>query len=230
MASATHQAMDVQALIQAAGMGARLGRGPKAFIVLDGRTLLERALDLVRNVATSVVVAVPTGETDRARALVGSHQVTFIEGGASRSDTTRRLLAQATAPWLLLHDVVHPFATTDLVGTLLQAAYEHRSAAPGLANTEFMYDKRGDILHAPGDVLVGQKPVAFSRDAIEASLKGLRKEPGSDDPSVMEILQRAGIRTKFVPGSSLNIKITNSADLLLAEAMIASQQAKAHGS
>jgi len=214
--------MAVQALIQAAGIGTRLGLGPKAFIVLGGRTLLERALDLVRDFAESIVVAVPAGETEKARALVGDDKIEIIEGGASRSETTRRLLAKADRSWLLLHDVVHPFASRDLVDALLEAAYEHRSAAPGLANTEFLYDNAGNILHSPGDVLIGQKPVAFAREALAVALNACRGQTEISDPSVMDILQQAGIRTRFVLGSPLNIKITGVADLALARAMVAS--------
>jgi 2-C-methyl-D-erythritol 4-phosphate cytidylyltransferase len=211
--------MAVQALIQAAGDGSRLGRGPKAFVMLGGRTLLERAIAIFRGVADGVIVAVQPGEMTRARALVGSDGVALIAGGASRSETTRRLVAAATAPWLLLHDVVHPFATPDLARSVLAAARAHRAAAPGVANTEFLYDREGRPLHAPGDVLVGQKPVAFAREAVEAAYAVGGAAAG--DPSLLEILERAGIRTMFVEGSASNIKITGPADLAAAEAMLA---------
>ena len=108
--------MNVQALIQAAGVGTRLGLGPKAFVMLDGRTLLEHAVALFEGLVDGILVAVPATGVERARALVGRDDITIVAGGASRSDTTRRLVGAATAPWLLLHDVVHPFATRDLVG------------------------------------------------------------------------------------------------------------------
>jgi len=218
--------MGFQALIQAAGSGSRLGLGPKAFVVLDGRTLLERAIEIVRDIAEGVIVAVPAAEITRARALVGGDGITVIAGGASRSETTRRLVAQATAPWLLLHDVVHPFATTALVKRVLEAAYGHRASAAGVANTEFLYDRNGELLHAPGDVLIGQKPVAFAREAVEAAHQALRESSASNDPSLLEVLELAGIRTKFVEGSARNIKITGPAELEIAQAMIAQEKAR----
>jgi 2-C-methyl-D-erythritol 4-phosphate cytidylyltransferase len=211
----------VQALIQAAGAGTRLGLGPKAFVMLDGRTLLERAVALLDGLAESVLVAVPAADVERARALVGRDRVTIIAGGTSRSDTTRRLVAQASAPWLLLHDVVHPFATPDLVARLLEAARTHGASAPSLANTEFLYDRDGAPLHAPGEVLVGQKPVAFSRAAAETGYAAAAACNLSGDPSLMEVLALAGVRTRFVEGSARNIKITSAADLAFAEALIA---------
>jgi 2-C-methyl-D-erythritol 4-phosphate cytidylyltransferase len=218
--------MSVQALIQAAGTGSRLGQGPKAFVVLDGRTLLERAIAIVRDVVAGVIVAVPAAEIARARALVTGDGVTIIAGGASRSETTRRLIAQATAPWLLLHDVVHPFATTALVREVLEAAYVHRASAAGVANTEFLYDRDGELLHAPGDVLIGQKPVAFAREDVVAAYGALRESSASDDPSLLEVIELAGIRTKFVQGSVRNIKITGPAELEIAQAMIELEKAR----
>jgi 2-C-methyl-D-erythritol 4-phosphate cytidylyltransferase len=216
--------MAFQALIQAAGSGSRLGLGPKAFVILAGRTLLERAIEIVRDGADGVIVAVPAAEIARARALVGDDGITVIAGGSSRSETSRKLVAQATAPWLLLHDVVHPFATNMLVQKVLEAAYEHGASAAGVPNTEFLYDRNGELLHAPGDVLIGQKPVAFSHAAAEAGYRALRESSASHDPSVLEVLELAGIRTKFVEGGARNLKITGPAELEIAQAMIAREK------
>lgn len=213
--------MNVQALIQAAGSGTRLGLGPKAFVLLDGRTLLERAVAMFDGIVDGVLVAVPASDIERARRLVSRPDVAIIAGGVNRSDTTRRLVASAAAPLLLLHDVVHPFATAELIARLLEAARRHGASAPGVANTEFLYDRNGVPLHAPGEVLVGQKPVAFSRSVAEAGYAAAHAGGGSGDPSLMEVLALAGVRTRFVESSAGNIKITAPADLAFAEALIA---------
>lgn len=213
--------MTVQALIQAAGSGSRLGLGSKAFVDLDGQTLLERAVALFRDVADMVTIAVPAAEIDKARKLVGHAGVAFIAGGSSRSETTRKLIAAASAPWLILHDVVHPFASSALVTAVLEAAYAHGASAPGLVNTEFLYTRDGELLHAPGDLLIGQKPIAFSRDAVLDAYRAWRATAAAGDPSLLEILEAAGLRAKFVESSAYNIKITNPADLELAHAILA---------
>jgi 2-C-methyl-D-erythritol 4-phosphate cytidylyltransferase len=217
--------MAVQALIQAAGDGSRLGLGPKAFVMLGGRTLLERAVDLFRGKVDGIVVAVPAAEIARAQALAGG-DVVVIAGGARRSETTRRLVAAATAPWLLLHDVVHPFAPADLIERVLAAAYAHRASAPGIANSEFLYDRDGRPLHAPGQVLIGQKPVAFAREAALAAFAVCDGPCAAEDPSLLDVFERAGLRTKFVEGSARNLKITGPADLALAEALLARRAAE----
>ncbi|MCB1498284.1 MAG: 2-C-methyl-D-erythritol 4-phosphate cytidylyltransferase [Bauldia sp.] len=211
--------MTVEALIQAAGRGSRLGLGPKAFVTLGGMTLLERAVGLVSAFAASVLVAVADDDIGRANDLVGSRKVRVMPGGATRSETTRRLIDAASEPWLLLHDVVHPFVAPDLVTRLLSAGRETGAAAPGLPNTEFVYSRDGTILHRPGDVLVGQKPVVVSLAAVRAGYAAASGDDAESDPSLIEVLARAGVRTAFVPGSADNIKITSLADLRLAEAL-----------
>ncbi|NJM91443.1 MAG: NTP transferase domain-containing protein [Rhodospirillaceae bacterium] len=138
----------VQALIQAAGSGSRLGQGPKAFVVLGGRTLLERSIALFRGIADHIIVAVPSTDLARAQALVAGDRVDVIAGGDSRSQTTRRLVEASSSPWLLLHDVVHPFASPDLVRRVLEAAMSHGASAPAVPNAEFLYDKDGNPLRA----------------------------------------------------------------------------------
>lgn len=211
--------MEVQALVQAAGGGARLGLGPKAFVMLEGRTLLERALDPLPGVANSVIVAVPAAKIARAEGIVGD-RAAIIAGGASRSETTRRLVAAATAPWLLLHDVAHPFVTPGLVQAVLGGAREHGVCAPAVLNTEFVYGLDGARLHGPGDLLIGQKPVAFARDAALAAYAAFEAGHGPADPSLLDVFAHAGVSTKFVEGSARNIKITGPADLAIARAML----------
>lgn len=213
--------MAVQALIQAAGSGTRLGRGPKAFVILDGKTLVEHAVELCQEVTDSVIVAVPAEDISKTQSLVGQDGVRIIECGSSRSETTRRLIAVATAPWLLLHDVVHPFASSSLVESLIDAANKHGAAAPGLPNTEYLYDQTGNLLHAPGEVLVGQKPVVISRDAVELAYQKTEAMTATREPSLIQLLELVGIRTKFVPGDPMNLKISESTDLKLAEAAMA---------
>ncbi|MEZ5830168.1 MAG: 2-C-methyl-D-erythritol 4-phosphate cytidylyltransferase [Dongiaceae bacterium] len=208
----------IQALIQAAGSGTRLGQGPKAFVLLGGQTLLERSIALFREIADHVIVAVPSAELAKARALVAGEWVDVIAGGASRSETTRRLVEHSSAPWLLLHDVVHPFASPDLIKRVLEAAMNYGASAPAIPNAEFLYDMDGTALHAPGAVLIGQKPVGLSRAKLEAAYRESSPGPRAD-PSVLEVLAAAGTPTRFVPGDRRNIKITDPADLALARAM-----------
>lgn len=207
----TAPANDVQALIQAGGQGSRLGLGPKAFLVLDGRTLLERAVAAMRAVASQVTVAVPAADVARAQRLLGeSAQV--IAGGPQRSDTLRALIGAAGAPWLLLHDVVHPFVGAVLSRRVLGEARRSGAAVAGLTNTEFMFGPDGQVKAAPGELFTMQKPVACRRVDL---LRGLQAQAGAGaarDPSVLQILALAGQPVSFVAGHPANHKLTHEDD------------------
>jgi 2-C-methyl-D-erythritol 4-phosphate cytidylyltransferase len=114
-------------------------------------------------VASRVIVAVPEPECARAQRLVDGPATTVIAGGMRRPDTLRALVRAAKAPWMILHDVVHPFVTTELSHRVLAEARRVGAAAAALPIREFVYGTNGELRAAPGDVVSMRKPVAFQR-------------------------------------------------------------------
>jgi len=215
----TKLAQDVEAIIQAAGLGTRLGLGPKAFLVLAGSTLLERAVATMLTVAPRVIVAVPETELVRAQRLVDGTATTVIAGGMRRPDTLRALVQRATARWLVLHDVVHPFVTTELSNGVLAEARHVGAAAAALPIREFVYRTNGELCAAPGEVVSMCKPVVFRRaDMLRgfATVDAANEPKGVRDKSAVEILALAGQATAFVPAHSINFKLTTADDLEIA--------------
>ena len=209
--------------MQAAGQGERLGLGPKAFIDLNGRTLLERAVATMLCVSKRVVAAVPPHEVQRAEKLVGHARVQVIAGGARRSDTLRLLVEATSAPWLVLHDAVRPFVTAALAQRVLEAARRHGAAAAGLANDDFLYAPDGALRAHPHELVTVQKPVVFSRSAILRGLAVEDRDGRLGDPSVLQILALGGQNTAFVPGDIANVKLSSPADYALAQRLAAGE-------
>ena len=217
-------AADVEAIVTAAGQGMRLGQGPKAFVVLAGRTLLEHAVTTMHAVAARVTVAVPSTDLARAEHLVGGPSVRVIAGGTRRIDTLRALVEAASSPWLLLQDVVHPFVTEDLSRRVIEEAYRTGAAAAVQANVDFLYRKDGTPDAAPGDVVAIQKPVAFRRaDIARGFAVADRAASGGlvPDLSSVAIVALAGQSVAFVPGHTMNFKLTTLDDLALAQRLMA---------
>ncbi|MBX3029093.1 MAG: 2-C-methyl-D-erythritol 4-phosphate cytidylyltransferase [Chloroflexi bacterium] len=209
---------DVQGILLAAGKGVRLGEGPKAFLQLGDRTLLERAVDVLRGTVDRIVVAVGPNDMERARTLVGGPKVLVITGGATRMETQQRLAEAADAPWLVLHDVVHPSTTSEVVRRVLAAARESGAASAGVPSTVFHYRRDGTILSAPGEALIPQKPVVFRRSEFLEGIARFTRDRSrvGPEPSTMEILELAGRRTTFVPGVPGAIKLTWPEELHIA--------------
>ena len=214
---------DVEAIIAGAGMGTRLGRGPKAFLTLGGSTLLARAVAAARGACSRVIVAVPDADIARARELVGASDVAIIAGAQRRIDTLRALVEASRAPWLLVHDPVHPFVTAQLARDVVAAAKRHGVAAAALKVVDFLYDEEGALRGAPGELLTVQKPIAFRREAVVRGFAVYDREthgPNDRDPGALEIVERGGERPMFVPGHPANWKITTEADYELAQRVV----------
>src|SRR6187551_1133453 len=113
------------ALLVAAGRGERLGAdGPKAFVVLAGRPMLDWSLAALRAVpaVARIVVALPPG----AAAPTGT---IGVRGGAERSHSVRAALAAAGAgpddEPIVVHDAARPLATPQLFEQALGALAAH---------------------------------------------------------------------------------------------------------
>ena len=212
-------AADVEGIIQAAGLGARLGLGPKAFVMVAGTTLLERAVATMLAIAPRVTVAVREEDVASARDLVGRLSVTVIAGGMRRTDTLRALVNAAKGPWLVLHDVVHPFVTVDLVRRVLEQARGAGAAAAALPNVDFIYRTNGELLAAPGECVAIQKPVVFTRASALRGLGVAARSALQHEVGVLQILALASQPVTFVPGLASNGKLTTAEDLALAQCL-----------
>jgi 2-C-methyl-D-erythritol 4-phosphate cytidylyltransferase len=207
---------DVDAIVLAAGLGARLGLGPKARLVLGGRTLLDRAVATMRLVAGRVIVGAAAHDLDRARALGGD--VTVVPGGATHRQTTIAGLRAAQAPLVLIHDVAHPFVTPTLARQVIAAARQHGAAVAAVVATTASYRWSGAgkavRLAGPGHIWTVRRPVVVPRADF---WQGLREAP--EDESISTLLARVGVETVLVPSPSWNIKITTPDDWALAHAI-----------
>ena len=106
------------ALIVAAGSGERLGADrPKALVELAGKPMLQWSIDALSQVPgiERIVVAMPPG-TEAPEGVQG------VEGGAVRSESVRRALADAgNAELVLVHDAARPLLTVALAEEVIAA-------------------------------------------------------------------------------------------------------------
>jgi 2-C-methyl-D-erythritol 4-phosphate cytidylyltransferase len=207
---------EVDAIVLAAGLGERLGLGPKAWLTLGGRTLLERAVATMQAIPARVIVGVPAGHLDRARELCGPETI-VVAGGATHRETTLVAFQTGDAPLALIHDVAHPFVTVTLARQVIATARDRGAAVAAVHATSSAYHRVGDApmtrLNA-GDVWTVRRPFVFRRADFA---RGLEAAGGNEGLSV--ILERAGVRTALVPTASWNIKVTTADDWELARAI-----------
>ncbi|MEQ8194722.1 MAG: 2-C-methyl-D-erythritol 4-phosphate cytidylyltransferase [Rhodospirillales bacterium] len=216
----------VTALILAAGEGARLGGGPKAFLSYRNKTLIEHAAELALNHCTHVLIGVAAAEKARALDVLAFRDVGILEGGSSRQDTVGILLARAETEWVLIHEAARPFASSALFAALFEAAAGHDAAvpmtrlkageapaSPDKARDALLYEHDGYLAEA-GNPAALQMPHLYRRAVLEDVYRQA-EENGWAETSTAALAHRAGIAVKLIAGEPGNVKLTYPEDLKL---------------
>ena len=209
--------MSVVGILAAGGSGERLGAdGPKAFVVLGGRPLIEWSLDALGAACERVVAAVPQGHADPPDR---------VAGGPSRSASVRNALSAAPeATVAVVHDAARPLVTPDLVRRCvegLEDGLDGAIAAAAMTDTVKEAGADGRVVQTldRSRLWAVQTPQAFRAEALRRALEVADDElaAATDDASLIEA---AGGRVRIVEAPPENLKVTRPTDLRLAEALI----------
>lgn len=209
------------AIVPAAGRGERLGLGPKAFLELDGRTLLARVVDTLHGCVDRIIVAVPTEQVADAHRQTGG-RAEVIAGSDTRQATVARLFHVTTEELVLIHDVTRPFASTGLIRHVIAAADEHGAAAAmihppipvGVVDDGLIADS-----HDRTAVMLPQSPQAFRRPVLAAALAHAAAN-NVERQTTWQLVTAMGKVIAAVPGEERNIKITTALDWDIARHVI----------
>jgi 2-C-methyl-D-erythritol 4-phosphate cytidylyltransferase len=226
------------ALIVAAGSGERLGAGrSKALVELAGRPMLHwstQALLATPSVEEVVIAVPPTAELIEMRP--GWDRMSYVHGGASRSDSVRRALAAAgPGDPVLVHDAARPLVTAELAESVIAVLAAHSEADAAIAaapvtDTIKRAGREGGAVRETldrGELWSVQTPQVFRRAALERALD-------VDDETLARatddawLIERAGGRVIVAPSPAENLKVTTPLDLRVAELLLA-ERATADG-
>lgn len=238
----------VAAVVPAAGSGVRLGAGiPKAFVELDGRTMLERAVAglLDSGVVDDVVAVVPDDRVSEAEALLAplrmvDHLVVVTTGGAERTDSVRLGLAALTAAHagsgsavydvLLVHDAARcltpPGPVRRVVGAVREGAAAVVPVLP-VVDTVKQVDDDGHVVGTPDRAALRavQTPQGFAPAVLLAAYDAAG-DVATDDAGLVE---RLGRRVATVDGDAMAFKVTTATDRMTAEMQLLSERSLADG-
>jgi 2-C-methyl-D-erythritol 4-phosphate cytidylyltransferase len=222
--------MKASAIVVAAGSGTRLGLGtPKAFVTVDGASLLFRVLHTISTVEAfgEVVLAVPSGAKNSARAEADAAglqiPIKITNGGAQRQDSVRLalMLTSAEADVIVVHDAARPFATSAMFATCIATAAQIGAAVVAIPVADSLKEvDRGTIAATiPRDSLwQAQTPQAFRRELLmRAHELAMRERIDVTDDA--HLCERLGMTVQVVLGSVVNLKITTPEDLRIGEAI-----------
>jgi 2-C-methyl-D-erythritol 4-phosphate cytidylyltransferase len=211
-------------VIAAAGSGERLGAGgPKAFVQVAGRPLLDWSLDAFRDASSigEVVVAAPPGQEDS----VAERGVVAVAGGAHRSQSVANALALCAGEIVVVHDAARPLITPGLIDAVVEELVADNDAAGVIAATPVtdtikQATEAGQVertLDRAGLWAV-QTPQAFRAEALRDALADSDSLPDATDDAVL--VERRGGRLLIHSASTDNMKVTSPFDLHVAELLL----------
>lgn len=232
-------------VVPAAGAGRRFaGEGPKQYAPLAGRTVIEWSLAPFASDPRCAGRVVALAQADfrwqevapRLAQEAGA-ELLRAAGGAERAHSVRNALEAISrqadpSDWVLVHDAVRPCVTREEVDRLLAAGATCADgallAAP-LADTLKRADGEDRVEATPDRARLwrAQTPQMFRYGALVDAL-GRALAAGRQPTDEAQALEWQGARPLLVRSSAANLKITDGADLELAEAILAARVRRLH--
>ncbi|MGH3301159.1 MAG: IspD/TarI family cytidylyltransferase [Streptosporangiaceae bacterium] len=230
--------MRTVAVVLAAGSGSRFGSaGPKQLRLLAGRNLIEhcaQAFDRASGIDQVLVVTAAGLEEQVRRDLAGVAKVAaVIQGGASRTDSTRRALgwlagaAPADAK-VLFHDAARPLVDQRIIADCVAALDRWQAISVVVPSSDTIVEVGDGTIKRvlPRHALARcQTPQGFRLSVISRAYERADADPGfaampaTDDCGVV-LCYLPEVTIGAVSGSERNLKITYADDLAIARALV----------
>ncbi len=125
----------VTVIITAAGKGSRMKASlPKQFLLLNGRTILEKAIEPFQQSSHVDDILVVAGkdfqELCREKCSRFSKVCRILTGGKERQDSVSAALSLVTEGYVMIHDGARPYVTEEIIDRVLEAAGKYGAAVP----------------------------------------------------------------------------------------------------
>ncbi len=218
------------ALIAAAGSSQRCGGENKLLFELDGQPVLAHTLLAAERAARvdEIVIAAREDELLRYAELCKTCGITkpvkVVVGGETRTESVLRAALEASpeAEFLAVQDGARPLVTSELIDSVIEAAYLSGAAAPAVAVHDTIKVAVGGVVQstpARDTLFAVQTPQVFDAGLLKAALQSALTAGVelTDDCSAVE---RIGKEVYLTEGDLENIKITTPLDLTVAEVIL----------
>ncbi len=234
--------MKIAAILPAAGLGTRMGRGSaekaglsrKQFMLLDGSPILLHTLRkfVACPRVTEILVALRQEDLgwfgDLLKQEAPSKPVRLVEGGDTRQQSVENALNRLAADTDLVavHDAVRPFIDLPTIEKVIEEAAQTGAAIVGIVPVDTVKQVRRNKVHGtlPRDRLIlAQTPQVFRYSLLRQAFEKAREEGfiATDESSLVERLEQ--VEVSVILGSDRNIKITKPSDMELARLFLAEE-------
>lgn len=226
------------AIILASGSGSRFGAAlPKQFCLFAGRPLLMHTVECFTNVlpAEDVMLVIDRTMSDLWQQLCDDYSFSsprIAFGGATRTESLANALhALADFPGdtnIMIHDGARPLASADLIRRMMTLPEGYVGAIPTVSVTDTLrhLDDAGDGSETVdrSRFVAVQTPQTFTLATLRRAFANYREHSVTDDATLVQKV--TGGKIALLEGEHTNIKVTNPADMAVAEALLRLRQDK----
>lgn len=209
------------------------GEVPKQFRTICGKPMLTWSIESFEKARSvnQILVVVPEEymiyTSEKVIDPYNFEKVTkVVAGGETRRESVLNGLnaMPSSTGFVAIHDGARPLISTKDIEAVIKAGKKERAAIIAARATDTVKRVRDSFIISTLDrdsLYMAQTPQVFQFDLIMQTHREFaeEKEPGNitDDASMVE---KRGFKVKTVEPSSLNLKVTTSDDMVLAEAIL----------
>ncbi len=217
------------AIIVAGGNGTRMNNTtPKQFLLLKGKPVLFYAINTFLQTYNDckVILVLPEEHVGVGQEIIDAffdyQRIQIVVGGRTRFHSVQNGLAMVDDEdsIIFVHDAVRPLLTASLIQKCYDAVSEFGTAIPVIdcKDSVRIITESGNEAIERSTIKLVQTPQAFHGKILLPAFFGIDyKDKFTDEASVVEAF---GLKVSLVEGEEENIKITNPADLLIAESIM----------
>ena len=215
----------ISLILAAAGLGTRFSSEmPKQYFKIDNQTILEKTLNIFRNISAIKKIVIPLHKNDKEFKqldLPDGLNIVTVTGGETRAESVLQALKLVDKDdYVIVHDAVRPFIDQEDIHLLIEE-FENQNEdclVYGLPVYESLKNINRETLFVEksvdrNDFYLAQTPQITKAKSLESSLEICLKENyiPSDES---EAIEHSGGTVRFIPGKRKNIKVTVSEDVM----------------
>lgn len=215
-------------VIVAGGKGLRLGADiPKQFLPIAHKPMLMHTIEKFYHFDQNIQIVVVLHQhyIDYWKELCLEHTFDIpcelIAGGETRFHSVKNGLQLISDDKIVgIHDAARPFVSEKLIAQCYHYAGQGKCGVIPVVDQKNSLRQIEGLSHKPLDrsgVKIVQTPQVFPAHLIKASYETSYDSQLTDDATVAE---KAGVCVNLIQGEEINIKITTSADMKLAEFLL----------
>tara|TARA_Y100000992_G_scaffold108842_1_gene70935 strand:+ start:212 stop:1369 length:1158 start_codon:yes stop_codon:yes gene_type:complete len=214
----------ISLILAAAGLGTRFSSEiPKQYFKIDNQTILEKTLNIFRNIPAIKKIVIPLHKNDKEFKqldLPDGLNIVTVTGGETRAESVLQAVKLVDKDdYVIVHDAVRPFIDQEDIHLLIEE-FENQNEdclVYGLPVYESLKNINRETLFVEksvdrNDFYLAQTPQITKAKSLESSLEICLKENyiPSDES---EAIEYSGGTVRFIPGKRKNIKVTVSEDV-----------------